>query len=58
MVVRLSGGPNYKIETLFMELTKKDCKYPILETTDRVDGVSYRTGSKGWMDTAVMTQCI
>lgn len=56
MVVRLSGGRNAKIENGFMVFKNQDRSYPIRGVPDDVEGVAYRTGPKGWMDTTVMPQ--
>lgn len=56
MLVRLSGGRDARIEPPFMVFMNKGRNYPIRGTPDDVDGVAYRTGPKGWMDTLVMPQ--
>ena len=50
MVLRISGGVNSKIEAPFIIFTNKKRSYPIQGIPDDVEGVSYRTGPKGWMD--------
>lgn len=56
MVVRLSGGRDSKIESPFMVFQNASRSYPIRGVADNVPGVSYRSGPKGWMDTAIMPQ--
>lgn len=58
MMVRLSGGRDARIEPQFLVFTNRDRNYPIRCVPDNFDGVSYRTGTKGWMDTRVMTECL
>lgn len=54
MMVRISGGRDARIEPPFLVFTNKDRNYPIRGVPDNVEGVSYRTGPKGWMDTLIM----
>ena len=56
MIVRLSGGRDSKVEAPFLVFKNKDRHYPIRGVPDNVDGVAYRTGPKGWIDTTVMPQ--
>lgn len=56
MVVRISGGRDSRVEAPFLVFKNKDRNYPIRGLPDDVDGVSYRTGPKGWMDRIVMPQ--
>lgn len=56
MLVRLSGGRDSRIEYPFIVFRNKDRNYPIRGVPDTVDGVAYRTGPKGWIDTTVMPQ--
>lgn len=53
MVVRISGGRDARIEPPFMVFQNKARSYPI-RMQDDVEGVSYRRGPKGWMDSTVM----
>lgn len=54
MMVRLTGGRDARIANPFLVFTNKDCNYPIKGVPDDINGVAYRTGPKGWMDTRVM----
>lgn len=54
MLVHLSGGLDAKIDPSFMVFNNKDRNYPILGVPDDVNGVLYRTGPKGWMDSHVL----
>lgn len=58
MFVRLSGGRDFLIEAHFMVIRNKDRHYPILSLPDDVNGVSYRTGPRGWMDTRIISRWI
>ncbi|OWY93114.1 hypothetical protein PHMEG_00037609, partial [Phytophthora megakarya] len=49
MVVRISGGQNARVLPPMMIFTNSAGNYPIRGVPDNVDGVSYRTGPKGWM---------
>lgn len=57
MVVCLTDGRNCKFSTPFMIFQNNERRYPIRGAPDVLDGVFYRTGSKRWMDTVVMTHC-
>ena len=50
MVLRITGGVNSKNGASFIIFTYKKRSYPIQGTPDDVEGVSYRTGPKGWMN--------
>lgn len=52
MLVPLSGGTDAKIEPAIMLFTNRDRSYPIKGTPDDIHGFSYRSGPKGWIDTA------
>lgn len=56
MLVRLTGGRNGCVAAPFLVFQNKDRRYPIRGVADDIEGVSYRTGPKGWMDTVVMPQ--
>ena len=50
LALRLSGGPNSKLEAPFFIFKNENANYPIAESPDNVPGVSYRTQRSGWMD--------
>jgi hypothetical protein len=52
-VVRISGGHRYLIETPMLIFTNENSRYHIRGLDDHIPRVSYRTGSKGWMDQAL-----
>lgn len=54
MVFRLSGGRDVRIVAPFMIFKNKNRRYSIRRVSDEVDGVSYRTSTKAWMDCVVM----
>ena len=56
MIVRITGGVNAKVYPSMMIFKNKDRNYPIRGLIDDVEGVSYRTGPKGWMDKRVFVQ--
>lgn len=37
-----------------MIIKNRDRRYPIRGVSDEIDGVSYRTGTKGWMECVVV----
>lgn len=56
MLVSLTDGRDSTIETLFLEFMNKDQKYHIRGLPNDIDGLLYRAGSKGWIDTKVSPQ--
>jgi hypothetical protein len=50
MVVRISGGRRSLIEAPMLIFTNGNSTYSIRGLDDNIPGVSYRIGSKGWMD--------
>eukprot|EP00171_Calliarthron_tuberculosum_P022475 IDg22475t1 len=53
LVLRITGGINGKIEAPFMIFKNDHCSYPIKGVPDNIEGVSYRSGRSGWMDSRV-----
>ena len=58
MVLRISGGEDAKVEVPFMIFKNRNCAYPINGIPDNIEGVSYRTGPRGWMDQRVFRERI
>lgn len=58
MVFRLSGGEYSLIQPPILVFANKNRNYPIRGTPDNVDGVSYRSGQKGRMETSLIPQWI
>lgn len=56
MMLRLSGSRDSRFEALFHVFETKDRKYPIRGVPGTVQGVAYRTGPKGWIDTTILPQ--
>lgn len=56
MVVCISGGRDVCILLPFIMFKNKHRNYPMRGLPDDLEGVSYRTGPKGWMDTTVMPE--
>ena len=56
MLLRISGGRDYKIEPPFLIFINSDRQYPIRGIPDDVPGVAYRTGPKGWMETSIFLE--
>ena len=56
IVLRISRGRNARIEARFMGFKNSGRPYPIHSLPDNFPGISYRSGPKGWMETAVMSQ--
>ncbi len=54
---RISGGISGKIEVPFCVFKNRDRNYPIVGVPDNVDGIMYRTQSKGWMNRTLFLQC-
>jgi hypothetical protein len=50
IVVRISGGCRSLIEAPMLIFTNRNSRYPIRGLDDNIPRVSYRTGSKSWMD--------
>ena len=50
MLFRLRGGTDAKLEAPFIIFTNRDSNYPMKNLPDNIDGVSYRTQPRGWMD--------
>lgn len=50
LVLRLTGGPNAKIQAPFFIFKNALGSYPINGTPDNIEGVSYRSQRAGWMD--------
>lgn len=55
MMVRITGDRNAIIEPRFIVFQKR-CENPLFGVSDDVPGVSYRTGSKCWMDQRVFLE--
>lgn len=53
-MVRISGGPRAFVEIPFLITNKQSFSYPIIVVEDNVPGVSYSTGTKGWIYRRVM----
>lgn len=53
--MRISGGPNGKIETPFVIFQNNLSSYPILGVPDNIDGVKYRSNPKGYMNQQLFT---
>ena len=47
--MRISGGPQGKIENLLVIFENPSSNYPIAEITDDVQGITYRSSPKDWM---------
>lgn len=50
MMVRLTGGPNARIDPPILIFKNDNRSYPIRGVPDNVPGVCYRSQPKGWMD--------
>ena len=50
MIVRITGGVNASVETLFMIFKSKESSYPTRGCPDDVPGACYRTGPKCFID--------
>ena len=56
LVLRIYGVENAKVEALFMIFKNRNFSYPINGVADNIEGVSYRTGPRGWMDRRVFKE--
>ena len=56
MVLRLIGGTNARLEAPFIIFKNRDRNYPIKNFPDDIDGVSYYTRLREWMDNNVFIQ--
>ena len=56
MVVCISGGRRATIEAPMIIFSNENRSYPIRGLIDDIPRVSYRTGSKGWMDQTVFPE--
>lgn len=56
MIVRLSGGPNARIEVSMIIFKNNNRSFPIRGVEENIPGVCYMTGPKGWMDKQVICQ--
>lgn len=56
MVVRISAGRDSRIEKPLMIFANQAWNYPIQGVRDNKEGVSYRAGLKGWIDTQQMLE--
>lgn len=50
MMATLGGGSKDRLEISFISLLNENSSYPIQGVQETFPGVSYRTSSKGWMD--------
>lgn len=50
MMVRLTGGPDARIEAPMLIFKNENRSYPIRGVPDNIPGVCYRSQPKGWMD--------
>ena len=53
MVLRLRGGTNTKLEAPFIIFKNRDSNYPMMNLLDNIEGISYRTQTRDWMDNNV-----
>lgn len=58
MVVRISGGRDARIENQLMVFLNKGRPCTTRRVRDIVQGVHYRNGPNGWIETTVITQWI
>lgn len=56
MVLMISGGKGAHIEPTFMGFKNKNRNYPMKGIPDDLVVVSYRTGTKRWMEKVAMPQ--
>ena len=56
MMFRISGCRDAIIENSFLVFQNKHRSYPIQGVAEGKYGVSYRSGSKGWIDRTVFSQ--
>jgi len=54
--LRISGGPQAKIEPPLVLFPNKDSNYPIQGVPDDIDGVTYRTNPKAYMNQALFAE--
>lgn len=48
--VRISGDPEFNIEPAFLVFRNSERSYPVEGLPDNLEGVSYRTEHKSWID--------
>ncbi|KAJ0401149.1 hypothetical protein P43SY_004356 [Pythium insidiosum] len=58
LIVKLRGGSNPRIEPAMLVFQNANCSYPIAGVKDDVEGITYRSGPKGWMDKRVFKEWI
>ena len=56
MVLRLRGGIDGKLMQPFLIFKNRDKNYPMMNLADNIDGVSYRTQPRAWMDNTVFEE--
>ena len=56
MVLRLRGGVGAKLMQPFLIFKNRDRNYPMANLPDNINGVSYRTQPRAWMDNVVFEE--
>ena len=56
LLVWVTGGVRVKIKAPMVIFTKSNRNYPICGVADNIPWVTYRSESKGWMDTTLFVE--